>query len=175
MYKDMHFDKKIRKSVFEFLKYYSLKYNDFSDYSDLHRNRLRSFEDYHPRARLRSLMLLFIRRRLFFSYKATRIKRSEKKRVFRHFSPFFFFYRFFIREWKNYDTSFSISRFSRGDEGIKLGIKLRWKVNFARLVNMLILRVKILFYRPWKLLWSCGKRKRLSWANKNARWIDWCR
>lgn len=134
---------------------------------------MRSFEDYHPRARLRSLMLFFIRRRLFF-FPIKQLESKEGKRSVT-FPPFSSSIVFLYANDKNYDTSFSISRFSRGDEGTKLGIKLRWKVNFARLVNMLILRVKILFYRPWKLLWNCGKRKRLSWANKNARWIDRCR
>lgn len=117
------------------------------------------------------MLLLFVA--FFFLYKATQCwKRSE---FLRHFSSFFFFYRFytFIREWKNYDKSFSSSRFSsaghRGDEWIKLGIKLRWKFNFTRLVNMLILRAKILFYRPASSFCNCEKRKRLLWANKNAR------
>lgn len=109
--------KKIRKSVFEFLKYYSLKYNDFSDYSDLHRNRLRSFEDYHPRARLRSLILFSIRRRLFFflikRLESKEAKRSEFSVTFLPFSSSIVFL------YANEKTTTQVSRFQDSPEKTK--------------------------------------------------------
>lgn len=122
-------------------------------------------------------MLLLIRR---FCFLIRRLDSTfeKKKRV----SPplfFLFLLRLSFLYLYTRKTTTEVSRIQdsldghRGDEWIKLGIKLRWKFNFTRLVNMLILRAKILFYRPASGFCNCGKRKRLLWANKNARWIGW--
>lgn len=137
------------------------------------------FEDYYPRVRLLRSDASPYSSLLFFN-KATRLNvRKEEASFSATFLPFSSPFIVLISLYENGKTTTEVSRIQdsldghRGDEWIKLGIKLRWKFNFTRLVNMLILRAKILFYRPASGFCNCGKRKWLLWANKNARWIGW--
>lgn len=152
-------------------------YNAFNDYR--HTNRLRSIRRLLSKSAASALWCfsLFV---AFFLIRRLDSMFEKKKRVspplfFLFSSPFIVL----ISLYENGKTTTEVSRIQdsldghRGDEWIKLGIKLRWKFNFTRLVNMLILRAKILFYRPASGFCNCGKRKRLLWANKNARWIGW--
>lgn len=152
-------------------------YNAFNDYR--HTNRLRSIRRLLSKSAASALWCfsLFV---AFFFNKATRLNvRKEEASFSATFLPFSSPFIVLISLYENGKTTTEVSRIQdsldghRGDEWIKLGIKLRWKFNFTRLVNMLILRAKILFYRPASGFCNCGKRKRLLWANKNARWIGW--